>query len=105
MDLKNLILAKKLFTPAKVMTYGQDHGDAQCRKFIGKNQKKIKEWIDEAKEWRDARGDEGFSQSQVTAFLQHLQTRCQSICHCECGVHLSSIIVCSLCRHILPPRL
>ena len=54
MELKNLILAEKLFTPAAIIVYAQEKADAQCRTFIGKNQKKLKEWIEEAKEWRDA---------------------------------------------------
>ena len=53
-ELKDLILAESLFTPAAVITYCQQKGDAQCRAFVSKQQRKLKELIGEAREWRDA---------------------------------------------------
>jgi hypothetical protein len=55
LDLTALVLAKNLTTKAAVLSYAQDHGTEDMQNFVHQNQKRLREYLDEAKEWGEAR--------------------------------------------------
>ena len=55
LDLTALILERQLLTKAKLLEYVQDSGSASMQLFANQNQRKLKEFIDEAVEWGQAR--------------------------------------------------
>ncbi len=57
LDLTALILSKGLRTKAAILAYVQEHGSHEMQAFVHSNQKKLKEFLDEAAEWHRAQAD------------------------------------------------
>ena len=57
LDLTAVILDKGLRTKAEVMEYAQEHGTEQLQVFVHNNQKKLAEYLADAREWASARED------------------------------------------------
>ena len=57
LDLTAIILDKGLTSKAALLAYVQDHGTEEMQAFVHTNQKKLKEFLDEAAEWDRARSD------------------------------------------------
>jgi len=55
LDLTAVILDKKLTTKTQLLEFTQDHGSASMQHFVHQWQKKLKELMEEAKEWGNAR--------------------------------------------------
>jgi hypothetical protein len=51
LDFTSLALSKNLTTKAAVMSYSQDHRTEDMQHFVHQNQKRLREYLDEAKEW------------------------------------------------------
>ena len=54
-DFNNLVLSESLQTPAAVLRYVQDNGSDSMRAFVSKNQRHLRVYLAEAKEWGGAR--------------------------------------------------
>ena len=54
LDLTSIILEQGLLTPAAVMDYTKRHGTATMQEYVHKNQRKLKEFLDDAKDWHCA---------------------------------------------------
>ena len=57
LDLTALIISKGLRTKAAILAYMQEHGSHEAQVFVHSNQKKLKDFLDEAAEWRRAQAD------------------------------------------------
>lgn len=55
MDFTALVLEKKLVKKNAVLEYFQNHGNVVMQTWISKNQRKIKEFLEDAQEWGEAR--------------------------------------------------
>ena len=55
LDLTSLILDKGLSTRAALLEFTQDHGSAGMHLFVHQNQRKLKEYLEDAREWEAAR--------------------------------------------------
>ena len=55
MDFTALVLEKKLVKKNAVLEYFQNHGNVVMQTWISKNQQKIKEFLEDAQEWGEAR--------------------------------------------------
>ena len=53
-DFCDLVLSRKLKTPAAAMGYLHDHGSEAARAFAQKNQRRLQEFIEDAEEWERA---------------------------------------------------
>jgi hypothetical protein len=55
LDLTALVLEKSLSTKAQVLEFSQNHGSASMHAFVHNNQRKLKEFMEDAQEWGQAR--------------------------------------------------
>jgi len=55
LDFISLVISKELHKKSSVLRYVQDHGTDAMRVFVTNNQRKIKDLLEDAAEWRDAR--------------------------------------------------
>eukprot|EP00973_Karenia_brevis_P078686 10922065-Karenia_brevis.AAC.1 len=55
MDFTNMVIAEDLKTPADVMAYVQDKGSSLMQSWVCKQQRRLKEMIEEAFQWEQAR--------------------------------------------------
>jgi len=55
LDFTAVAIDRGLTTPAAVLEYFQDRGSAAMQAFASQNQKRLKEFLDDAKEWANAR--------------------------------------------------
>ena len=57
LDFNALVIEKELKTKKRVLAYAQDHGTASMQSFCSKNQRRMKEFLEDAVEWDSARRD------------------------------------------------
>jgi len=55
LDFTAVVIDRGLTTPAAVLEYFQDRGSATMQAFVSQNQKRLKEYLEDAKEWANAR--------------------------------------------------
>ena len=53
-DFNDMVLAKKLKTPAQVMSHLHARGSQETRAWVQKNQRRLKEYIEDADDWAQA---------------------------------------------------
>ena len=54
LDFTSLVISERLQTRAAVLRYVQKHGTDAMRIFVSRNQKRLDEFLSDAKEWQDA---------------------------------------------------
>ncbi|CAE7469421.1 unnamed protein product, partial [Symbiodinium pilosum] len=75
LDLTALIISKGLRTKAAILAYMQEHGSYEAQVLVHSNQKKLKNFLDEAAEWHSrpsrctARAGDGLESNAVNTFF------------------------------------
>jgi len=57
LDFCELVIEKELKTKKRVLAYAQDYGTASMQSFCAKNQRQLKDLLEDAREWDTARTD------------------------------------------------
>jgi hypothetical protein len=60
LDFNALVESKSLRSKKRVLEYVQDHGTAAMQAFCAKNQRRMQEYLEDAKEWTEARAASQF---------------------------------------------
>ena len=82
-DFCDLVLSRKLKTPAAAMGYLHDHGSEAARAFAQKNQRRLQEFIEDAEEWERAPAKAKKEQrGDWDMFLEAANTECPSGASC-----------------------
>ena len=83
LDFTALVLAESLFTPSAVLTYAKTSGNSACQLFVARNQRKLKEFIADAAEWRDAEKTLALEKETDWQLIQRLangKCPCEGLC-------------------------
>lgn len=80
-DLTSLIISDSLFTPAAIKAYAQDHGTVAMQAFVDQHARRLKDYIEDAKQWARAREDVALERETDWALLLRVADRV-----CEHGV-------------------
>jgi len=81
-DFVALVLSEKLFTPSAVMAYVQEKGSHLMQAFISKNQRRLPEWIQDSREWKQAPARAASEGESDWCLIQRLAG---VACQCEGG--------------------
>jgi hypothetical protein len=77
LDFNALVDSKNLRSKKRVLEYVQDHGTAAMQSFCAKNQRRIQEYLEDAKEWAEARAAAQFEKkSDWQVLLEAADTSC-----------------------------
>ena len=79
MDLVSLILAEGLLTPCQVMAYVQEKGSAVMQAFVVRQQRHLKEILQEATEWQGAKAK---AAAELEADWAIVERRARQTCSC-----------------------
>ena len=83
LDFFALVETENLTTPAEVLEYSKQNGSAAIRAFVVKSQRRLQEFLDDAREWREA--EEVAAQERLSDW-DLIQSTARKTCKCPGGL-------------------
>ena len=80
LDFMALVVAEGLHTPEAVMSYVQEKGSVTMQSFVAKQQRRLKDYIEDAREWDKAKEQDEDNRMHDVEILQRMARK-----PCTCG--------------------
>ena len=84
LDFNALVLSRQLQTPSQVMLHVQKHGSRAMQEFVTKNQRRLKDLLQEAADWQQAESTAALEKESDWDLIQRLAGEA-CVCQGGCG--------------------